>query len=52
MDSLTGDLGVFVFGISMTILFISGYLFTIKEFNEMEDQRQDKEEESIRVVDN
>ena len=36
MNDLNGDFGVLVFGIAATLLFIAGYLFTIKEFNEME----------------
>lgn len=40
MSNLTGDLGVLVFGIAATVLFIVGYLYTIKEFNEMKDERK------------
>ena len=43
MNDLTGDFGVLVFGIAATLLFIAGYLYTIKEFNEMKDERKRKE---------
>lgn len=42
MIDLTSDLAVFIFGIGATILFLIGYGLTIKEFQEMEDERKNK----------
>lgn len=36
VGTLTGDFGVFIFGTGAFILFMIGYFFTIKEFNELE----------------
>lgn len=42
MIDMSSDFAVFVFGIGATVLFLIGYVFTIKEFNEMQDERKRK----------
>lgn len=50
MDNLTGELGVFLFGIAVTIIFLIGVAYTMKELQQMDDQRDtDIRERNIKI---
>lgn len=52
MGDLTGDLGVLVFGIGITIIFLIGVAFTMKELQQMKDQRDtDIRRRNIKIKD-
>lgn len=52
LNSLTGELGVLIFGVAAALMFLAGYFYTIYEFKQLKDQRKEKaeQEDTIELV--